>query len=195
MTVTRSDAVNAVRNRREDVQERRDALSLKLGRIVDGAVNEKRQLLASENRDFDRAKTELLGLDEELRSLDVEVAELERRASARGDAEEARRISGGTGLQSAYTSPRGGDVYAPGDASVSFFKDLRASKLGDVEAAQRLQQNNLEARAMGNTGAVGGSGGEFAPPAWLVADFVALARAGCWRTGAPSTSCRAACRP
>jgi len=75
---------------------------------------------------------------------------------------------------------RGVGNIPPGQPSV-VLPDLVSSKRGDFDAAQRLQRNNsemaLERRALGNTGATGGSGGEFAPPAWLESEFVALARA------------------
>lgn len=66
-------------------------------------------------------------------------------------------------------------VYRNGDASTSFFRDLfMARTQGDVEAGQRLARSQ-ETRAL-STGA--GVGGEFAPPLWLVDEFVKLARAG-----------------
>lgn len=87
---------------------------------------------------------------------------------------------GGT-QRSGWSVGREAHAYRP-DNGTSFFKDLRASTRGDYAAAQRLHRNTQEAaverRALGNTGATGGSGGEFAPPAWLVDEFVALARAG-----------------
>ena len=62
-----------------------------------------------------------------------------------------------------------------------FFKDVRNSKMGDWDAAERLQRNTaargLETRA-GDMTTVAGAGGTFAPPAWLVNEFIALARPG-----------------
>ena len=81
-----------------------------------------------------------------------------------------------TGEPSTYRDP------SKDPSSPSFFLDLRNAKLGDFSAAQRLQRHTQETgreiRALGNTGATGGSGGEFAPPAWLVDEFISLARPG-----------------
>jgi len=63
--------------------------------------------------------------------------------------------------------------------SPSFFKDLRDSRLGSRDAADRLSRNQ-EARASENRAisTTAGAGGQFAPPAWLVDEFVNLARPG-----------------
>ncbi|MEO3939222.1 phage major capsid protein [Dermatophilaceae bacterium Soc4.6] len=76
----------------------------------------------------------------------------------------------------------GGETYHGGETSPSFFRDLRHAQQGDFHAMDQLRRNNaenrLESRALGNTGGTGGSGGEFAPPAWLVDEFIKLARPG-----------------
>jgi HK97 family phage major capsid protein len=73
-------------------------------------------------------------------------------------------------------------VYRKDLQGASFFRDLHSAKRGDWNAQDRLRRNNeqtgFESRALGNTGGAGGSGGEFAPPAWLVDEFIALARPG-----------------
>ncbi|GAA3089615.1 HK97 family phage major capsid protein [Kribbella aluminosa] len=65
--------------------------------------------------------------------------------------------------------------------SPSFFRDMRSARLGDADAADRLRRNTaargLETR-VGDMSTGAGTGGQFAPPAWLVDEFVALARAG-----------------
>jgi HK97 family phage major capsid protein len=64
----------------------------------------------------------------------------------------------------------------------SYFTDLyRAQHKQDREAEARLRRSDAqvtEKRALGNTNAVQGSGGEFAPPLWLVDEYVKLARPG-----------------
>ncbi len=64
---------------------------------------------------------------------------------------------------------------------VSYFRDLTNARKGDLGAAERLQRNEAEWRANNpaearalDTGAT--AGGSFAPPAWLVADFIAMSR-------------------
>ena len=71
-------------------------------------------------------------------------------------------------------------VYREDDAMVgmtSFFRDTYAARRGDWAAAERLHRNNqvmgLDQRSLSTTA---GAGGQFAPPAWLVADWIKLAR-------------------
>lgn len=64
------------------------------------------------------------------------------------------------------------------DGSRSFFRDVyRAKRHGDRDALERLEINNteLEVRAISTAA---GAGGEFAPPGWMMDDFVTLARPG-----------------
>jgi len=108
-----------------------------------------------------------------------EVAAAEQRAEAAKDFHLLNaRMGGDIGM----ARVSGGETYHRGASSPSYFRDLIHAQRGDFEAIQRLSRNNaergVEQRALGNTGGTGGSGGEFAPPAWLVEDFVALARPG-----------------
>jgi HK97 family phage major capsid protein len=79
-----------------------------------------------------------------------------------------------TDENSPYQNPRDVGVEAP-----SFFRDLRDARLGNRDAADRLGRNQQirasENRAISTTA---GSGGQFAPPDWIVSDWIALARAG-----------------
>lgn len=122
--------------------------------------------------------TEYLGaLDERIAEL-AEQEKREERANAHHVlAGTAERESRGYENQ---TRVSGEQVYTP-ERGQSFFQDLIHCRRGDWAAADRLHRNNqvqYESRALGNTGAVGGSGGEFAAPAWLVDQFVELARPG-----------------
>lgn len=66
-------------------------------------------------------------------------------------------------------------VYRKDDAEHSYFRDLFNSRhMGDQGAIQRLAAAQ-ETRA---STTVAGAGGEFAPPLWLIEDFVDLARPG-----------------
>jgi HK97 family phage major capsid protein len=73
------------------------------------------------------------------------------------------------------------DPHEVGTDAPSFFRDVRNSKMGDWDAADRLNRNQqargMETRA-GDMTTVAGAGGTFAPPLWLVQDFIALARPG-----------------
>jgi len=162
----------AGRNLLEVMRERRDRLHRAMGQALDGAAAEQRGLRADEQRGHDKARARLSEIDERIDELQVQ--ETRQAASA-----ESRRLLGGDvrpgGLQHAYHLA-GGETYRRGDASASFFRDLVGSRRGDAGAAERLQRNEQESRALGNTTGTGGSGGEFAPPGFMLEDFAALAR-------------------
>ena len=65
-------------------------------------------------------------------------------------------------------------VYRKDDVETSYFRDLFNATRGDDKARQRLTAAQ-ETRASTTTA---GAGGEFAPPLWLIEDFVELARPG-----------------
>ena len=82
----------------------------------------------------------------------------------------------GTAPAARVTSDAG--VYRKDDTETSFFRDLHNATRGDWEASERLHRNNaavgVEQRAL-STGA--SAGGTFAPPAWLVDEYIEHARA------------------
>ena len=153
---------------------KRELLYLARTSVLDIIAGEKRELLASERRDWDAGSVALAKYDERINELEA----IEKRENA---SNETRRLSGDFGLQSGY-HVGGGETYHRGPQSPSFFRDLLHARSGDLNAADRLRRNNqeigLEQRALGNTGGTGGSGGEFAPPAFLLEDWVRLARPG-----------------
>lgn len=111
----------------------------------------------------------------EIESMRGRVADLEREAAQ--DAAVARLQE-----QSAPVAERSGvqvgaeanPVYRKDDIEVSYFRDLFNSTRGDDGARRRLiaaQETRAQTTAAG-------AGGEFAPPLWLIDDFVALARPG-----------------
>ena len=109
-------------------------------------------------------------------TLDARIAELTEQ-DIRESAAASARVGNGA---RAYTNPS--DVYhdpIKNPDSPSFFKDLRDSRLGNRDAGDRLSRNQAaradENRAISTTA---GAGGQFAPPAWLVEEFIALARPG-----------------
>ncbi len=161
----------------QSLRERRNSIKNAIDRTLDIAQMEKRELLRTESVDFD------LGVAE-VRAFDARIAELEERAADEAVAVAARKMFIPDGVQRTgpadfYTSS---ETYHPGAGSPSYFKDLIYSQRGDANAADRLRRNNqeqgMESRALGNTGGTGGSGAEFAPPAYLVQDFIKLARPG-----------------
>jgi len=158
------------------MRERRNLMKGAMEAILSAPTRENRDLFHSETRDFDLAKDRIGEIDER-------VAELEDEAKRSASADAVRRdfAPGSSGLQSGY-HVGGGETYHAGPSSPSFFKDLIHARSGDANAADRLRRNNaengIERRALGNTNGTGGSGGEFAPPGYLVAEYVRLARPG-----------------
>jgi len=157
------------------MRERRNLMRSAMEAVLAAPTRENRDMRQSETRDFDLAKDRIGEIDERIAELEVE---------SRGAAvvAETRRMvgDGGTpGIGGAHTSS---ETYHAGPNSPSFFRDLIHARSGDANAADRLRRNNsengLETRALGNTNATGGSGGEFAPPGYLVDEYVKLARPG-----------------
>jgi len=156
------------------MRERRNLMKGAMDAILSAPTRENRDLLQSETRDFEHAKNRIGEIDERITEL---ADEAKRSASA---AEARIGFSEPIGIGGAVAS--GGETYHRGNTSPSFFKDLVFARTGDANAADRLRRNNSETgfehRALGNTGGTGGSGGEWAPPAFLVESFIALARPG-----------------
>jgi HK97 family phage major capsid protein len=114
---------------------------------------------------------------EEIRKLDgriQELAEIESRDAAAVSAAKSENRASTTSMQ--VNEP---DMYQKGGQN-SYFRDLVMSQRGDdLAARERLQRHSAyqkETRAVGNTNAAGGSGGEWAPPTWMIGDWVNLIR-------------------
>jgi len=156
------------------MRERRELLYAGMMSMLDNVQAERRDLQASESRDFNKAVALV-------REFDERITELADEAKRSASAAEARiGFSEPSGIGGAFTS--GGETYHRGATSPSFFRDLWHAQRGDADASDRLRRSNrevgMESRALGNTGATGGSGGEFAPPAWILDAYVKLARPG-----------------
>lgn len=133
-------------------------------------------LLASEQRDFDALKAQKRDLDEVVRGDSERLEELLTEEARAGAAAESRAKYG-----SAHVTSEPGP-YRKDDRSTSFFLDLRSARRGDSAAIERLARNQAQAvtekRAGDMTSNVAGTGAEFAPPLWMVQDYVTLARPG-----------------
>jgi len=156
-----------------NMRERRAGIKSQLDALVAGAESRA-------DKNFSPVETARFdGLLGDLRAADDAISDTDAAEAVQTRAAQARAAAGEGGPQR-WSVAGEAATYRP-DSGLSFFRDLVSSKKGDFDAAQRLQRNNsemaLERRALGNTGATGGSGGEFAPPAWLESEFVALARA------------------
>jgi HK97 family phage major capsid protein len=143
------------------------------GALVDGAVAEKRGLSSDEQTRHDSFTAAIDKVNGQIPAVEARVAELaeiEQRTKAADSARKDLPTS-----DAKVTEP---DVYARGNRTNSYFRDLaRAQVFGDRDAADRLHRHaaqaaDAEQRALGNTNTTGGSGGEFAPPAWFVNEYI-----------------------
>jgi HK97 family phage major capsid protein len=161
----------------KELRERLKALLEERASIAAKAVDEKRGMT-------DEEKTLRSSKSSEIEAVEERIAELEA-AEKREAAAAAHHVEAGN----AGAEVRGGTqvkeppVYAKGNMHRSYFRDLANAKVhDDPEARERLSRHAAqmadEQRALGNTNTTGGSGGEFAPPTWLVNDYIKLARAG-----------------
>jgi len=157
------------------MKQRRAMVHTGMTDMLNDLQGEHRDLQASENRDFNKAVT-LIG------EIDERIAELEHEARGAATVAETRRMFGDGGMPGIGGAHTSSETYHRGATSPSYFADLYNAQRGDANASERLRSNNrevgMESRALGNTGATGGSGGEFSPPAWIIDAYVKLARPG-----------------
>lgn len=162
------------------MRERREALRAELDALVATAeARDDKAFTEDESAAFDAKLEEIRKADERIEELEAREAAEAKAAEARkaaGEGDEKRAVGGAT-----VTDP---EVYAKGNGR-SFMRDMGYRSLqgaGAHEAMERLvrhaRQMADEQRALGNTNAAGGSGGEFAPPAWLVDEYIELVRPG-----------------
>lgn len=161
----------------DQMKERRSALKTERDALFDAALN------AKDDKGEVRARpltpeedTRVESLSEEIRKVDVRIEELmqeEIRAAAA-----AAHASPGVSPVESRKEP---DIYEKGGPN-SYFGDLfRSAKTNDTASAERLRRHaahEKETRAVGNTNAAGGSGGEWAPPSWIVGEWINLIRPG-----------------
>jgi len=164
--------IEALRARRKVDKAELENLSM---RISAATASESRTM----TKKFDAGMVELRAVDDRIEELEQQEAREGRAAAHRV---EMNLPGGDNGSRFTTSGPSTYDDPRQNREAPSFFRDLIHAQRGSADAADRLRTNNREmgseSRALGNTGAVGGSGGEFAPPAWLTQDFVALARPG-----------------
>ena len=162
----------------EQLKQRRSAIKAELEALnnVTNEAGEIRALTEAEDAEFEAKLAEMKKLD--VRISQLQEAELREAAAAAHHVEIATATQEVRARATVTNEPN--PVYRQGDSSSpSFFRDLAVSQLnqaGASEARARLAAAQ-ETRA-GDMSTSAGAGGEFAPPLWLVEDFVALARAG-----------------
>jgi HK97 family phage major capsid protein len=154
----------------DQMRERREAVKAELLAILTAAENAEggaRSLTADEDATYS-AK------NEELRQIDARIHELQE-IEERQAAADKFRAPVTASLQ--VNEP---DIYTK-EGRNGYWTDLyHVTKHNDPAARERLTRHAAreaaETRAVGNTNAAGGSGGEWAPPTWLVGDWINLIR-------------------
>ena len=171
------DRLSEANKRREGLVEARKA-------IVEVAKQEKRDgdtLTEEEDTEFRSYTEQIKATDEEIRSLDERITELSDEEKRTQAAAAAARRAASVNAQLRVTEAR---TYQRGSA-VSYLKDLANAQInGDQEARERLNRHADEVRVepeykeYRDLNRADGSGGAFVPPAWLMGQWIELARAG-----------------
>lgn len=112
-------------------------------------------------------------LTTEVDALITRIGEVEASEAREAKAAEVRTITTPVAEKSTASVNEPNPVYRKDDISTSYFRDLFNSGTGDTQARNRLVSAQ-ETRSLSTTA---GAGGQFAPPAWLVDEYVQLARA------------------
>ena len=153
----------------DKLREQRAALKARLDALITAAEGESRSLNDAENAEFDTTLAEIRKIDERIEEL--QAAEV-REALASAHRVETRAVE--TATVSVISEPN--PVYRADNSENSFFADMfRAKVEGDTAARDRLVRSQ-ETRAGDLVSVTATQGGVFAPPSWLVENYVALAR-------------------
>lgn len=174
-----------MRGRLAELRAKSKSLYDQRGALIDTASTRSTPgLTAEEQAQYDNLTEQRAAVEREIVPVAERLAELEQEAVREQAAASARAEAGEAGEQRGNAQVSEKPIYQRGDRSKSYFRDLANAHAfhGDPSAPDRLQRHarglEFEQRALGNTNTTGGSGGEFAPPLWMVEDFVKLARAG-----------------
>jgi HK97 family phage major capsid protein len=169
--------------------ERREATVTARKALLDTAEAEKRDALSEDEDVQFRAKTAAIAaIDVEIAETEARVAELEaeKEATVKAQAAAARAKAYQPGVGGAQVTKEE-LTYRKGNGS-SYIADLtRALILHDPEAGERMARHAREVRdapefqefrVAANLSRTDGNGGFFVPPAWLMSQWIELARAG-----------------
>lgn len=127
-------------------------------------VSDKKARKDALNADIDKMRGEIASYEVEAR-VDAEVARLQATVTE----ERAPKVE-----ERVQVVSEANPVYRKGDSQTSYFRDIFDAGRGSRDAGDRLARSQESRTAT----TVAGAGGTFAPPLWLVEDFVAIARAG-----------------
>jgi HK97 family phage major capsid protein len=171
-------------DRLTDANKRREGLVEARKAIVDVAKQEKRDgdtLTEDEDKEFRSYTEQIKTADEEIRSLDERITELSDEEKRSQAAAAAARRAASVNAQLRVTEAR---TYERGSRN-SYLRDLATANIqGDYEARERLQRHAEEVKVepeykeYRDLNRADGSGGAFVPPAWLMGQYIELARAG-----------------
>jgi len=171
-------------DRLSEANKRRDGLVEARKAIVEVAKSEKRDgdtLTEDEDQEFRSYTEQIKAVDEEIRSLDERITELSDEEKRTQAAAAAARRAASVNAQLRVTEAR---TYERGSRN-SYLRDLANSQIyGDQEARERLNRHAEEVRVepeykeYRDLNRADGSGGSFVPPAWLMGQWIELARAG-----------------
>jgi HK97 family phage major capsid protein len=165
----------------EQMRERRSAKKAQLDALnATVETRDNKSYTEEETAQFDAAVAEIRAMDARITELEAVEASEARAAATRVEAGESGEQR--TGGAKVVDPP----VYVKGNVNGnSYFRDLGFRAVGSDQAraaTDRLIRSGKaaadESRALGNTNATGGSGGEFAPPTWLVNEWINLLRPG-----------------
>lgn len=157
---------------KETLEARRDAMIAERQTMIDErkAFGEGKPEEFTEEREarFDELTASIKDLDGKIGTLDERVADLGADEAREARAASVRKTA------SVKVGNEPNPVYRKADTrGPSYFRDLADSTRGDQAAIRRLSESQERAVTT-----AAGSAGEFAPPLWLVDEFIELARAG-----------------
>ena len=178
------DMLKRLMGRLTDAQKKREGLLEARKAIVDVAAQEQRAsdaLTEDEDKEFRDYSTQIKTVDEEIASLAERITELTDEETRSKDTADAARRAASANAMLRVTEAR---TYERG-SQVSYLKDLANAQIqGDYEARERLNRHAQEVavepeyKEYRDLNRTDGSGGAFVPPAWLMGQWIELARAG-----------------
>ncbi|MGW0070468.1 phage major capsid protein [Streptosporangium sandarakinum] len=160
------------------LEAERRRLKTQMGALLETVKRDQREALSdAETARFEEIRTAVEDIDYKIRHAqederrEARAAELAVQYGQTGERRETARL----GVVSNEPTYRRGD-----HQGASWVRDMVAVSLrADPDAAERLRRNSrevaTETRALSATD---GAGGDFVPPAWMISDYVRLARPG-----------------
>lgn len=185
--------LEVAQKRAQEIDQELDRLREQRSAILDKAIGEARDLSDDERKEFRKADKRYEALKDERKMVGDRVEELEEARKREIAAGTARQVN--AGAEGQERKEGGAKVTEPpiyrkdNELQTSWLRDLfKANHRHDTEALDRLRRNQAIERdaqkragltvgdTAGGTAGAAGVSGPFAPPAWLVDQYVRLAR-------------------